>query len=430
MKFPGDILDKEKRKKWSKSSSIKRHDLYNFEAKIDYKYSLEEINKNRKKTSYLLDTYFFIPQSLQINKNSYNKEQFFSDLNNRIRFKTPQMSIEGILDQNNQISPLNVIKRNLKQLEYGNINISITKTIMRELRLLACIVKTTLKGECEFLLENFQSKKKEHELSDILKSHMDSLKEFIGEMEGIRKKIMKYQIPIQLRDSFHYSNEYISLQIEKWFTIILMGLEKQLSRDVQDLIIKFMEKEQAYRESLNSTLTLKEDSSNEEFSYFEGITKKYVQGVLYLKKQRKDPQSSSLQILYSIAAGFAMFISLFLGFLVLVIFELNSLPFIIAMVVVYMLKDRIKDNIKGISQKAVGFVFPDQRNDIVDGFFGEKIGESKEKVNFIEPEKIPSEIIKIRQSSKIRSIEEEGKPEDCLLFRKEIVLFREKIDSL
>ena len=131
-----------------------------------------------------------------------------------------------------------------------------------------------------------------------------------------------------------------------------------------------------------------------------------------------------------IAAGCAMFISLFLGAVVLTIFELNSLPFIIAMVVVYMLKDRIKENIKGISLKAVGLYFPDQRIDIVDGFYEEKIGESKEKMFFLEEEKIPPEIIKIRHSSRLRSIEEEGKPEDCLVLKKKIILLKNKIDFL
>ena len=40
-----------------------------------------------------MDMYFFVPQSLQINKEKYNKNQFYTDLNNKIRFKTPQMSV-------------------------------------------------------------------------------------------------------------------------------------------------------------------------------------------------------------------------------------------------------------------------------------------------------------------------------------------------
>ncbi|MFX1504234.1 MAG: hypothetical protein ACFFDH_24955, partial [Promethearchaeota archaeon] len=170
-----------------------------------------------------------------------------------------------------------------------------------------------------------------------------------------------------------------------------------------------------------------ENNNNEIFSYQEGIMKKYVQRVLYLEKKKKDPKSSSLEIFYSISAGVAMFFSLFFGYLILSLFTTYSIPFILATVVIYMLKDRIKDNIRGISQKAVGSIFPDQRINIVDGFNKEKIGNSKEIVNFVRKDKIPPEILRIRRSSNISSIEEKGKPEEVLLYQKKITLFNKKI---
>ena len=68
MVFSRELIATKQKKKWSKESSIKRHDLNNFESKIDYKYTLEQNKK--KKTSYLLETFFFFPKSLQINKDT------------------------------------------------------------------------------------------------------------------------------------------------------------------------------------------------------------------------------------------------------------------------------------------------------------------------------------------------------------------------
>ena len=92
---------------------MERHDLHNFESKINY--SLEETKKQN--TTFLLDTYFFIPEPLQINETTYTKDQFFADINNRIRFKTPKMSIDGIINEKNKLSPLNTIFSNLKIVE-------------------------------------------------------------------------------------------------------------------------------------------------------------------------------------------------------------------------------------------------------------------------------------------------------------------------
>ncbi|MFX1236873.1 MAG: hypothetical protein ACFE8P_04035, partial [Promethearchaeota archaeon] len=431
MKSPNSSKQKKQENfKWpSKSSSIKRHDLHNFESKIEYRYSLEN-SHDKKRTSYLMDMYFFIPKSLQINRETYEKSLFYTDLNNKIRFKTPQMPIKGILDKKNILSPLNVITVSLEKVEFGDTRPIIVRTIIRELRLLSSIVKTTLKDEYDFIIAFKEKKSHIKEISDWIQSDIDMIQLFKNELRKIGKNLAKIQASKELKDAFKYSGEYISLQVEKWLIHIIVSLEMYLESKIKDLIISIIEDEQAYRASINSKLIVYEGASNEEFSYFEGITKKYVQGVLYLEKKKKDPKSSSLQLFYSVAAGFAMFISLFLGFLFLAHFEENSFPFIISAVIIYMFKDRVKDAIKGMSQKAAGFFFPDRRIDIIDGFYKEKIGESKEKIIFMENDKIPSEISIIRHSSAKDTIESEGKPEECILFRKKIELYKNKIDKL
>ena len=422
-----NMLDSKKYKGW-KESSMERHDLYNFESKIDYRYTLEKTDS--KKTQYLLDTYFFVPKSLQINKDTYSKKQFFSDLNNRIRFKTPQMTVGGLLDGKNIRSPLNVITKTISQIEYGKSNIKNIKKIQRELRLLGSIMKAALRDQFSYFLENFKSLRRPHDLSELLREYLEDIQRFRQRMERISERFIMIQIPEELRETFRYSDEYISMQIEKWLTKILKNLGEYLVENTKDLIVHIIEEEQNYRECLESRLLLKEGEDNEDFSYIEGIMKKYVQGVLYLEKKRKDPQSTSLEIFYSVAAGFAMFISLFLGFLFLSQFPVYGLEAIIGTVVIYMLKDRIKDNIRNISQRAIGLYFPDQRIDIVDGFYEEVIGESKEKMYFLEQEDIPTEVFDIRKASNKSPIEEEGKPEECILFKKKITLYNKKIDEI
>ncbi len=414
--------DGEKIKEW-KESSIKRHDLYNFESKIDYELELTE----KKKTLYLITTYFFIPSSLLINKDSYNKDQFFSDLNNRIRFKTPKMSIKEILNKRNELSPMNTILKSLKKIEHGNFNIGNLTKIQRELCLLADIIKVSLRDRFNHIQSNYNEIKEQYQIQDLVSEYLESIKRLQLKLEMIGNRIYLTQIPIKLRDSFQFADEYISLQIEKWLTSFLKVFEEKINQENKSNMIELIEKEQKHREYLKSSLVIFENANNENFSYQEGIMKKYVQSVLYLEKKKKDPKSQSLEIFYSVAAGVAMFFSLFFGFFILSFFPMYSIPFILGSVVIYMLKDRIKDNIRGISQKAVGSLFPDRRIDIVDGFNKEKIGKSKEIVNFKSKDKIPREILKIRRSSNISSIEERGKPEEVIVYEKKITLFNKKI---
>jgi len=377
----------------------------------------------------LIDTYFFIPRSLQINKQSYSKEKFYSDLNNNIRFKTPKMSIDGILDQDNSFSPFNVISAKIKEIEYGNISGEPLRKIQRELKLLACIIKSSLRDQFSYFINYFEQVKGSINSNESFRIYIKSIEKLQAKMVYLREKFAMAQIPFDIRETFRYSDEYISLQIEMWLTNSLRTFEKEFDNETQKMIIKGINLEQSYRKSVGSRISLKEGLDNEEFTYMEGIMKKYLQSVLYLEKRKKDPKSSSLQMLYSITAGFAMFLSLLLGLILLLFFNVNDIPFILGIVVIYMLKDRVKDIFRNSSQKALGLYFPDARTDIIDVFFKEKIGVSKEKVIFLNWEKIPIEILKIRESSNISPIEKEGKPEVCILHTKKIKLFRQKIDK-
>ncbi|MBN1216897.1 MAG: hypothetical protein JXA99_15835 [Candidatus Lokiarchaeota archaeon] len=375
----------------------------------------------------MVDAFFFIPKSLQINKGTYNKEQFFYDLHNRIRFKTPKMFIKDILDDDNILSPLSIIKKALNQ--------SVNKThidnlIQRELRILASIIKTSLKDKLHFFLRNYKLQKKISFLLNILEEYILIIREFKDQLINLKILIINYNPSEELNDTIKYSEEYISLQIEMFFTKILTKLGESLYESQKNLLIQSIENEQSYRIEQKSRLIIDERSDNEAFIYHEGIMKKYVQGVLYLKKKEKKPQETSLELFYSIGAGLAMFISLFFGIFLYSHLEEYSLPFIGLAVVVYTLRDRIKDHIRKFSQKAIILYLPDKKTDIMDGFYNEKIGICREKMYFPEINKIPKEILDIRKLSNKSSIETEGKPEVCLAYRKKITLSSKKINKM
>ena len=211
------IFDMAHFKKW-KESSMERHDNYNFESKIDY---ILDRTPSEKESSYLLEVFLFIPESLQINKESYSKEQFFLDLNNRIRFKTPQMTIQGLLDENNKLSPIYVILKKLKEIEYGQVSHETHIRIEREIRLLACIVKVSLRDQFSFILTFSQKLKKQGNFTAVFSNYLDDIEKFESKMNFLRETFSISQIPYKLQEALQYADEYISLQIN--FGISLFG---------------------------------------------------------------------------------------------------------------------------------------------------------------------------------------------------------------
>src|ERR1051325_6836868 len=78
--------------------AVKPHDKYQIEIKLDY-----ELFKAGQ-THYHISTYIFVPQNLGISKESYSKADFYRDVRNYIRLKTPNFILREFTE--NSTSPL------------------------------------------------------------------------------------------------------------------------------------------------------------------------------------------------------------------------------------------------------------------------------------------------------------------------------------
>ena len=407
-------------------SSMGRHDLYNFEAKIDY-----TLDDSLKQNSFSLYAYFFLPQSLQVNESTYSRPQFFADITDYMRFKTPQMAISGLLNPENRLSPLVKMKPHLESIKNGVMDAEILTEISYELRLLGSIVKACLRDQFMYFTTELCKENQCQDVVDPFTSFIQEIKQLQDAMVFLKKEFSVVQIPIELREAFNFVDTFISLRIESKLAYTLEFIQDLESfSNIRKEMISMLEYEQNHYTNLNPRVVRKVDSENQGYTYWESILKKYVQGVLFLDIKPKDQRSNSLQILYSIAAGLAMFISLYIGLAIANQFEQNSMYFIIALVVAYMLKDRIKDNMRAFSDRAMGILFADKRTEIIDTAHEEKIGDCKESMHFMNWKDVPTQIIKMREANNKSVIERAGKPENVFRYKKMLTLETNKIKDL
>ena len=83
------------------AEQFKLHDKYQVEMKFTYPASPDS-NVNE----YSVDTFFFLPSNLGINRETYRKEEFFSDLHEYIRLKTPSVPITGMVGPDSPLEKL------------------------------------------------------------------------------------------------------------------------------------------------------------------------------------------------------------------------------------------------------------------------------------------------------------------------------------
>jgi hypothetical protein len=407
-------------------TSLERHDRYNFEVKLDY-----SLAKEQKISKYDISIYYFIPRALQVTEKTYPRAKFYADFTNYIRFRTPHMSIAGILNPNNKLSPLHHIRNCIIQFQNGEIDEKINQKIIYELRMLGAIYKSAVRDQIKFFLNEVCEVQEKTEIMSKIEAHLADITRFRETILDIGRDIAAPHIPPVVRDAFQFVDEYTSLQTQEQLTKAYKRLQNQLEcKSVCGDLAQAIEREIIHRRSVKSHLVRNHKEENESFTYWEGILKKFIQGVLYLNIRDKDEESAALQIFYSFAAGIAMFVSLLLGMWISGFFEQSSLVLLLALSIAYIFKDRIKDNIRIWSNKAVGHIFPDRKIEIIDIDGAEKLGSLRETVRFVKPAEIPPEILKIRQASNISLVEQEGKPEKILRYSKRVRLYSKKIGQI
>lgn len=409
--------------KWT-DSTIERHDLNNFECKVDY-----HIEPDLHENHYEMSVFFFIPNSLKVNQQTYSGKEFFGDITTYLRFKTPQMALTGLLQEDNVLSPFFAIGQVLEKIRNGYTDEKLVNKIKYELRVLGSIIKVALRDQFEYYYQEGMKEIQQEGIFSQLKSYLQEIQRLQQKMVSLRDEIAHIQIPQTIRESLSFVDDYIGRQIEERLTksiSLFRNMEKFHKICFQEISVR-IKNELERRSKTYSRLSLQKDSLNTDFTYWERILKKYIQSVLYLDIRPKNQTSGALDVLFSLAAGTAMFVSILLGFFIVDQLQDNVYAYITALTVAYMLKDRVKELIRNASLKFVQKYFPDKRYAIYDSQKEIKIGVGKDSARFISWQNVPPEVINIRELSNRTSIEREGKPENVMRYVKNIKLFSEKI---
>lgn len=393
-----------------------------FEVNFDY------IISDADQDKYTVETYFFIPSRLKINEKTYTKEDFFSELENYVRFQTPRIALSGINNLENQYSPLNKLDRQLESLLNGNQDHAYTERAVYELKLLASIMKSNLRNQATAIIKNLQDETRRSAATTILATLLGDLVQLRAHLLDFERKIYVSQVPTEVQETFDVAREYISWMVEKNLARVYQVLhEVEKHRDLADEVATTILEEQKFRRDQKSKLVFKNKKENEGFTYWYGMYKKYLASVLYLNIDESNEQSKIINLLYAIAAGVAMFFSIYLGYLVTLRVEAETAVYFFLLIAIYMLKDRVKELLRLHSGTLLSHYLSDRKFYIVDAASQERIGSSRESLQYIPRAEISSTIQNIRGIGTRSNLEKRMKPEIVLKYTRKIRLFPKKI---
>jgi hypothetical protein len=392
---------------------------------------------NSSHTVYELESYFFVPRSLNIGPNTYSKEDFYNNNQRYIRFKTPKICLSKLCDPGLRTSPLNRVKETLSVILSGSKDQALVDLAYDEFKLLGCVIRAEIRDHVMIFMAELETYVPQTEhgkrlfVVDGLEDFLHDLKCLGDEINALKSEVMEPAVPVKLREAFKFFDEYLSLIMEEYLTSLLLVLHRNKAalavfESVEKKLTSLVLAQTRYRTAMNYPSVLKEGESNEVIIYRRGVLKKFMSSVLYLKPELEESHTLT-QVFFGLAAGLAMLFAVLATIYAQNRYTMNSVPFVLIIVISYIFKDRIKDWLKLLFSRNLTRWLSDREIKIMDPCNSKKIGLLKEAFTFIPTAAVPPDISRIRKIDNITSIDEDGKPERVFKYKKEIALYPEKI---
>jgi len=405
------------------TGEIHQRDKWQFELKSDFIPSPSQENN-----VFIQEFFIFIPSSLQINDQTYSKARFYEDQTNLIRFKTPEFSFDELLNPRATNSPL----IRLKEYERPLLDDEDQIAFEREVKLFANVFRSTLRDEAHKLIQHFVNASTAEELQRIHEDIEQLLFKAEKAIESYQKeeKALRYFRKSEDDEKlFGYVSDFLSISLNYSLSALLESIRKRRLPEMQNLdetLCKILQREKKYRETRQlEPAQLQEDSpQNESILYQSGLLNKFFIDVLLLNTSRAAIDQKYHKIIGGFAAAIAMSVYVLLFVWQGAIFVINSEPFILLTVLLYVLKDRLKDELKAISFNQAFRWFSDYKTEIVAPSGQFIIGELKESFSFIDEKKVPAEIKKVRSQEFHSYLETISRPERVIYYKKTINIFQ------
>lgn len=397
------------------------HDRYQIELKLDY-----ELGKG-KKTHYRISTYLFFPNSLGINAESYPKSEFYRDVKNYIRIKTPIVSLRDLNESGT--SPLNAVNQIVQEANWYQDE-ELNERLINALKLFGAMFKSALREYLNLVERRLQTASTKGKIHTMVENLID---EFIHQSRQISNRYRSFyaqlNLPMIKEDTYlAYTlvDEYSSLLIEEsateLFQLVSHHYDKADQTSCLEELNHIVEMERSHRVAHGYGSVLKPRDANEVYAFRASVLKKYVSSILHLSTDAEREGKGMEQILMAIAAGVSMIFATVVAFYFQAIYGNFTFPVFVALVIGYMFKDRIKELGRALlSNKLHAFLY-DRRINIrtLDGKY--KLAVLREKVTFMAENELPRTVLTARHKDPFADLDNEGMGETIICHTKDIVL--------
>ncbi|MBR2400612.1 MAG: hypothetical protein IKB03_02485 [Tidjanibacter sp.] len=395
----------------------KKHDNFSVEFKFGF-----EGTPETKSDEFVVNTWIFVPNSLDINPQTYGKDQFYRDIKSNVRLITPVYLLRELSDR--ESLPFVSLRRSFERLA-SMPTVENIENYESQIKMFAAIFKSALRNHSVHTSRS-QNPADVVYLTD---DFVAEVRRIVAEYRSLYQIINVPTVTDKVRNFFLFGDEFMSHIIDVQSVRILKQIDRldsPMLAEVRATLVELMRSEKSYKRGKGYEIVEPGDeASNRALVFRYGLLKKYIESDLYIRLNKKRDGFAIEQIYYSLAAGLAMIFATAVAWFAQLKYGNITGPLFIVLVVSYMLKDRIKDLMRYYFAHRLGNKYHDNKAEV--RIHDSKVGLLKEGVDFISEHKTPAEVMDIRGRSSLVEAENKIFEEKILLYRKRVVIDNERL---
>lgn len=401
---------------------VKIHDNYSFELKTSFIAKHQATEKEFNEFS--INTWLFLPNSIDINRNTYSKDQFYKDTKSNVRLITPVYILSEIYTGKD--NPLSKLKGAIKNLTITSDteNEEAQKDYIFQIRMFCSIFKSAARDRAFFIQESDDIYVKE-----LIEKYLEDVNHIVQQYRSLKALINRTTITADDKQSFTFGDAFLSNVLEQQIFFLMRGFQnKKIYKRIKNDLYNFVTKEEEYKRKNNySTVNASDQSNNYLAIMRRGILKKFIESDLFLITKDTKDGALAEQFYYAIAAGISMVFATIISFSAQLHYGNFTVPLFCALVISYAFKDRIKDLMRYYFSTQLGKKYFDTKRQL--DIQKEPIGWIKEAFDFVSESKVPTEVMNLRMRSPLVEAENKIYNEQIILFRKLVKLDSSKIET-
>ena len=396
-------------------SKIEIHDKFSVIIDVTY----DTISK-RKKSRYTTLTYLFLPDSLNVNGKTYPATKFYNDVRLFLKYDTPNYTLSELSHGEGNL--LTNLTKNAKIVLKTKSDQNLSR-FKNQVKMFAATFSSLLREETDSLI-----KRKEISNNDVI-AFLGKIKLILSEFRAIASVIKESSLKDIHKNVVFYADEHMSNVIELELMQLFNSFKnRKIGANSLELIVALIESEQKYKKQKNYVSPKDKNVNPEDLLYKRNRLKKYIESVFFLYQDIRKDGAAFEQTVLALAAGLAMVFSTAVAFYYQQVYGNFTMPFFIALVVGYMLKDRIKGSVSQLFVSKSNSFFYDYKIKVTNAL-NNKIGVIKEKFSFVSLKNLGPKVKKHRQKDMVIGISERSLNEQIIEYKKKVTIYPKKFGN-